>query len=252
MSRPTTPALRDPTADPRVGSPWRRHSVAAPGPDWHPWIKAHPDLGEHAGPSRRSPPRAGTRRAPGPAQHGTGHSAYATRNDEARPLACGTGPVSGCGTATDRRGKRRPSNPGHGWRTCLRRPLDMHRLHRRRRLTTAPVPAPAPRNSHGHCRRRRQGQPCPTMRDSHTTSGPTPRGASVSGVPGMAWALGERPSGRVAVSLPFPGRQPGEDGVEDGQCDHPGGGVDRDPVELVADEQEQESDHPWVGPQLAA
>lgn len=58
--------------------------------------------------------------------------------------------------------------------------------------------------------------------------------------------------GWCALFAVLPPGQPRDEGVEDGQRGQPEGGVQGDAVELVADEYDQEGDHPGVGPQSVA
>ena len=77
--------------------------------------------------------------------------------------------------------------------------------------------------------------------------GAIPAGATASGAAsgGGGWSSG-------AVALPLPVGQPGQHDVEAGQRDQAGGRVAGDQEELVADERDEEGQHPGVGPQLLA
>src|SRR4029453_1328387 len=53
----------------------------------------------------------------------------------------------------------------------------------------------------------------------------------------------------LSLTPVFTRRQSEDEGIEDGQGDEAGGRVQRDPVELVTDEETEESDHPRIGPE---
>src|SRR5262249_39616397 len=62
----------------------------------------------------------------------------------------------------------------------------------------------------------------------------------------------DRWPGSAALFLPLAPSQPDHERVERGQSDEPGGWEERDPVELVHDEDDQSNYEPRVRPQLVA
>src|SRR5829696_10164295 len=54
----------------------------------------------------------------------------------------------------------------------------------------------------------------------------------------------------LSLTPVFTRRQREDQGIEDGQGDEAGGRVQSDPVQLVTDEETEESDHPGIGPEL--